>query len=160
MPPRPQHRDVAQFLSKIRDFLLGRKHKTAHRFADTMSPRTQPQPHIPSGPFRRLFGNYYYTRDPRRSVKPDIDVVQERMNMIAAKAKAKAAAQAAAKAAPAQPGVKPPPAQPAVKPPPPPAPPKAADAKKADECDEQKTDSGFKNLPTPGKMHSWEGPSD
>ncbi|XP_034658038.1 NADH dehydrogenase [ubiquinone] 1 alpha subcomplex subunit 7 [Drosophila subobscura] len=146
MPPRPQHRDVAQFLSKLRDFFLGRKHKTAHRFADTVSPRTQPQPGIPSGPYRRLFGNYYYTRDPRSSVKPPIDVVQE--------LKSKLAAKAAAKAAPA-------PAQPGVKPPPPPAtPPKAAESMKADNCVEQKTDSGLKILPTPGMMHSWEGPSD
>ncbi|XP_001352391.3 NADH dehydrogenase [ubiquinone] 1 alpha subcomplex subunit 7 [Drosophila pseudoobscura] len=152
MPPSPKHRDVAQFLSKIRDFLLGRRHKTAHRFADTMSPRTQPQPDIPSGPFRRLFGNYYYTRDARSGVKPTIDVVQQRKDMLAAKAKAKAAAKAAAEApkvAPAQPGGKPPPPTPTPTPPPPkpPSPPKAGGD----------SDSGFKTPPSPGKKHAWDG---
>ncbi|KAH8258843.1 hypothetical protein KR038_010686 [Drosophila bunnanda] len=78
MPPKIQRRDVAGFLSRVRNFFLGRKHKTAHRFADTLSPRTHPAPDIPRGPAQALFANYYYMRDPRGQLKPLVDLMQEK----------------------------------------------------------------------------------
>uniref|UniRef100_Q9VNT3 NADH dehydrogenase [ubiquinone] 1 alpha subcomplex subunit 7 n=1 Tax=Drosophila melanogaster TaxID=7227 RepID=Q9VNT3_DROME len=144
MPPKPKHRDVAGFLSRVRNFLLGRTHKTAHRFADMVSPRTQPPPNIPSGPTQSLFANYYYTRDPRRLVKPFVDVVQEHKKMLTAKVKE----EEAAKKAQAKSGDAPKDGSPI-----PPVGPKTTDT---NECDEG--NSGAKKLPTPGKVHSWEGP--
>ncbi|KAH8364387.1 hypothetical protein KR084_006507 [Drosophila pseudotakahashii] len=134
MPPKPKHRDVAGFLSRVRNFFLGRTHKTALRFADTISPRTQPPPDIPRGPSEGLSANYYYTRDPRRLVKPFVDVVQEHKQKLAAKAKAEDAAKKSTDAPP----------------------PKSKDTDSKD-CD-QSEDSRAKKLPTPGKVHSWEGP--
>nr|XP_016926598.1 NADH dehydrogenase [ubiquinone] 1 alpha subcomplex subunit 7 [Drosophila suzukii]XP_036672155.1 NADH dehydrogenase [ubiquinone] 1 alpha subcomplex subunit 7 [Drosophila suzukii] len=145
MPPKPKHRDVAGFLSRVRNFFLGRTHKTALRFADTVSPRTQPPPDIPRGPSQSLFSNYYYTRDPRRLVKPSVDLVQEHKQMLAAKLKA----EEAAKAAQAKSGDGPKDGGPA-------PPPKSTDTD-AEDCD-QREDSRVKKLPTPGKVHSWEGP--
>ncbi|XP_016959287.1 NADH dehydrogenase [ubiquinone] 1 alpha subcomplex subunit 7 [Drosophila biarmipes] len=143
MPPKPKHRDVAGFLSRVRDFFLGRTHKTALRFADTVSPRTQPPPDIPKGPSQSLFSNYYYTRDPRRLVKPSVDLVLEHKQMLAAKLKAEEAARAAqAKSRDAPMGGAPA------------APPKDSDS---EDC-HQWQDSGAKRLPTPGQVHSWEGP--
>uniref|UniRef100_A0A6P4FNB4 NADH dehydrogenase [ubiquinone] 1 alpha subcomplex subunit 7 n=1 Tax=Drosophila rhopaloa TaxID=1041015 RepID=A0A6P4FNB4_DRORH len=142
MPPKPKHRDVAEFLSRLRNFFLGRTHKTALRFADTVSPRTQPPPDIPQGPSQNLFANYYYSRDPRSSVRPAVDVVQEHKHMLAAKEKA----EEAAKAAQAKTGQGPKDE----------CPPECEDVD-AEEC-EQEEDSCAKKLPTPGKVHSWEGP--
>ncbi|EDV52770.1 NADH dehydrogenase [ubiquinone] 1 alpha subcomplex subunit 7 [Drosophila erecta] len=144
MPPKPEHRDVAGFLSRVRNFLLGRTHKTAHRFADTISPSTQPPPNIPRGPIQSLFANYYYTRDPRGLVKPFVDVVQEHKEMLAAKAKAEEAAkknQAKSGDAPKDEIS---------------VPPGESKDTGTKECDEG--DTGAKTLPTPGKVHSWEGP--
>ncbi|XP_016997642.2 NADH dehydrogenase [ubiquinone] 1 alpha subcomplex subunit 7 [Drosophila takahashii] len=138
----PKHRDVAGFLSRVRNFFLGRTHKTALRFADTISPRTQPPPDIPKGPSEGLSANYYYTRDPRRLVKPFVDVVQEHKQMLAAKAKK--AEEAAKKSSDASKDGSP-------------SPPLKAKDTKSQDCD-QSDDSGAKKLPTPGKVHSWEGP--
>ncbi|KAH8335037.1 hypothetical protein KR074_000161 [Drosophila pseudoananassae] len=84
MPPTPKHRDVAPFLSRVRDFFLGRSHKTAHRFADTMSRRTQPQPDIPRGQLNTLTQSYF-ARDPRRAVRQPVDLVEENKRLLAAK---------------------------------------------------------------------------
>ncbi|XP_017084239.1 NADH dehydrogenase [ubiquinone] 1 alpha subcomplex subunit 7 [Drosophila eugracilis] len=146
MPPKPKHRDVAGFLSKVRNFFLGRTHRTAHRFADTIAPRTQPPPAIPQGPSEGLSANYYYTRDPRRLVKPFVDVVQEYKQMLMSKAKAEEAAKnAKANSGDASKDGTPPP-----------PPPKSEDAERK-ECKEEE-DAKVKKLPTPGKVHSWEGP--
>ncbi|KAH8380591.1 hypothetical protein KR009_011611 [Drosophila setifemur] len=139
MPPKPKHRDVAPFLNRIRDFFLGRTHQTAHRFADTVSPRTQPPPDIPSGSLDSLQANYY-SRDPRGVVKPPVDLVEEQKQLLLAKTKAEEAAKAA-KNAPAKPGDTPKP------------PPQPTETKK-----EEPSPGQMKQLPTPGKMHSWEGP--
>ncbi|KAH8270222.1 hypothetical protein KR018_005987 [Drosophila ironensis] len=87
MPPK--HRDVAPFLSRVRDFLLGRTHLTGHRFADTSSPRTQPHPDVPSGQLDSLTVSYF-DRDPRRAVKPPVDLMQEQKKLLAVKAKLEA----------------------------------------------------------------------
>ncbi|KAH8322123.1 uncharacterized protein ND-B14.5AL [Drosophila kikkawai] len=125
MPPKIQHRDVAGFLSRVRDFFLGRTHNTAHRFADTISPRTQPAPDIPRGPSQSLFANYYYMRDPRGQLKPLVDLMQEQK--------------------------------------PEPVKEKATEAANDAELDSDQEDQGKSNdkakkLPTPGRVHSWEGP--
>ncbi|KAH8360602.1 NADH dehydrogenase [ubiquinone] 1 alpha subcomplex subunit 7 [Drosophila serrata] len=126
MPPKIQHRDVAGLLSRVRNFFLGRKHKTALRFADTVSPRTQPAPDIPRGPSQGLFANYYYMRDPRGQLKPVVDLMQEKKPDPDAKEKAAEAAE---------------------------------DAKPdCDQEDQEGADGKGKKLPTPGKVHSWEGP--
>ncbi|EDW73245.1 uncharacterized protein Dwil_GK16765 [Drosophila willistoni] len=164
MPPNPKHRDLAPFLYRFRNFLLGRKHKTNNRYADTMSPRTQPPPEIPDGPRSPpdIHQVYYFSRDPRDMVRPPIDLVAEQKRQIAAKAKAKADAEAkAAKAASA--GKDSPPAKGA---PPPKAPPKDAapqPVKSQEDCgqgdknnDKSGRAGGIKKLPTPGKMHSWD----
>ncbi|EDW95532.1 NADH dehydrogenase [ubiquinone] 1 alpha subcomplex subunit 7 [Drosophila yakuba] len=144
MPPKAKHRDVAGLLSRVRNFLLGRTHKTAHRFADTISPSTQPPPTIPRGSTQSLFANYYYTRDPRNLVKPFVDVMQEHKKVLAAEAKA----EEAAKKAQAKSGDAPKDGSP--------VPPVEFKDNDTEECD--KGDSGTKKLPTPGKVHSWEGP--
>ncbi|XP_017122899.1 NADH dehydrogenase [ubiquinone] 1 alpha subcomplex subunit 7 [Drosophila elegans] len=144
MPPKPKlkHRDVAEFLSRLRNFFLGRTHKTALRFADTVSPRTQPPPAVPQGPSENLIANYYYARDPRRLVKPAVDLVQEHKQALAKEATKEAAKDAQAKTGEiSKEGA---------------APPESEDAD-AEHCD-QREDSGVKKLPTPGKVHSWEGP--
>ncbi|KAI8037752.1 hypothetical protein M5D96_009252 [Drosophila gunungcola] len=141
MPPKPnlKHRDVAEFLSRLRNFLLGRTHKTALRFADTVSPRTQPPPAVPQGPSENLFANYYYARDPRRLVKPAVDLVQEHKQALAKEA-AKEATKEAAKDAQAKTGEVPMEGA---------AAPESEDAD-AGHCD-RRENSGVKKLPTPGK---------
>ncbi|XP_068149139.1 uncharacterized protein ND-B14.5AL [Drosophila tropicalis] len=173
MPPNPKHRDLAPFLYRFRNFLLGRKHKTNNRYADTMAPRTQTPPEIPDGPRipRDIHQVYYFTRDPRDMVRPPIDLVAEQKRQIAAKAKAKAqeeakAAKAAAAAKETPPAKGAPPPKGGAPPPKDAAPPKAAPpqpAKSQKDCgqgDEMNAKSGraggIKKLPTPGKMHFWD----
>lgn len=131
MPPKLPHRDVAGFLSRVRDFFLGRTHKTAHRFADTVSPRTQPAPDIPQGPSQSLFANYYYMRDPRGQLKPVVDLMQDHKKNQVTKEKA------AGTAKDAEPKVK----------------------GDCDEKDQEADGDSAKKLPTPGRIHSWEGPN-
>ncbi|EDW70279.2 uncharacterized protein ND-B14.5AL [Drosophila virilis] len=92
----PNHREISPFLKLVRDFLLGRKHVTHHRYADTVSPRTQANPDIPADASTRLFGIQYYLRDARRQMRPPIDLVQQKKDEIAAIAAAEAAKEAAA----------------------------------------------------------------
>src|SRR5436190_306775 len=62
-------RDIPKILQIIRNFLLGRTHKSVHRFAEDISKRTQPFPNLPTGPATKIHGNYYYDRDPRGEVQ-------------------------------------------------------------------------------------------
>ncbi|KAH8286396.1 hypothetical protein KR054_008419 [Drosophila jambulina] len=125
MPPKIQHRDVAGFLSRVRDFFLGRTHNTGLRFTDTLSPRTQSAPDIPRGPSQSLFANYYYMRDPRGQLKPLVDLMQKEKPDPSKEKAAEAAKDA---------------------------------AQESDQEDHEAADDKAKRLPTPGKVHSWEGP--
>ncbi|XP_037926787.1 uncharacterized protein LOC119661495 [Hermetia illucens] len=42
------HRDISPFLQRFRNFLAGRELIKRHRFEDTVSPRTQPDPNLPA----------------------------------------------------------------------------------------------------------------
>ncbi|KAH8260895.1 hypothetical protein KR044_000198 [Drosophila immigrans] len=139
MPPK--HRDVSPFLQLLRDFLLGRKHVTSHRHAETLSPRSLP-PHKPLEQSQtRLSGAPYYSRDARCQVKPPIDLVEQKKREDAVKAAAKAAEAAKAVAAAAEAGAAP---KAEAKP--------AADSK---DCKQDQTEKE-KSLPTPGQMHKWD----
>ncbi|KAH8419553.1 hypothetical protein KR222_005461 [Zaprionus bogoriensis] len=91
MPPK--HRDISPFLQLIRDFLLGRKHLPAHRFADGISARGQLGGGLPDTTLHRLSGSQYYLRDARCQVKQPVDLVEEQKRQ-----KAEAAAKAAKEA--------------------------------------------------------------
>ncbi|KAM8707938.1 hypothetical protein ACLKA7_014979 [Drosophila subpalustris] len=150
MPPK--HRDISPFLQFLRDFLLGRKHVTSHRYADTMSPRSLPAPTPPEPSMNRLSGNPYYQRDARSQVKPPIDLVEEKKRQlaaIAAEAAKAAAAVEAAKTAPKDGPVPKPVSKPAPKPAIPPKVCKQGQAKKGKA-------KARKMLPTPGQMHKWD----
>ncbi|KAH8406069.1 hypothetical protein KR215_004565 [Drosophila sulfurigaster] len=161
MPPK--HRDVSPFFQLLRDFLLGRKHVTSHRHADTLSPRTLP----PYKPFdesqSRLSNEPYYARDARCLVRPPIDLVEQKKRQEAAKAAAEAAKAAkeaadAAKAAAA--AVKNAPGDCNAAGPQPKAEAKKPDAPSKDSKQEEKKDTKAqqkrKLLPTPGQMHNWD----
>ncbi|XP_030571254.1 NADH dehydrogenase [ubiquinone] 1 alpha subcomplex subunit 7 [Drosophila novamexicana] len=166
----PNHREISPFLKLVRDFLLGRKHVTHHRYADTVSPRSQANPDIPAGALARLFGNQYYLRDARRQMRPPIDLVQQKIDEIAAiaaaeAAKEAAAAEAAAKEAEAakkapQAGSTP---RPAPTPAGPAGPAKAAppsQPKKPETKSDKESKDGRQKpknkIPTPGKLHQWD----
>lgn len=184
MPPK--HRDISPFLQLIRDFLLGRKYLTSHRYADTMSARTVKGGGMPETT-DRLSANQYFTRDARCKVKPPIDLVEaKKLEEAAIAAAAAKAAEAAANppkdggkpggpppAAGGKPGGPPPAAggKPAAAPPPPaaggkpaapaPASGAAAPAKPAapdaSKKDCKSTQSTPKNkTPLPGRLHNWD----
>lgn len=143
MPPK--HRDISPFLQMVRDFLLGRKHLTAHRFADTMSARSVKNAGMPETT-SRVSANQYYTRDARCKVKPPVDLVEaKKLEEAAIAAAAAKAAEEAAKPAPKD-GAKPPPAGAA-----------APDASKKDSKKSQPPQMKPKNkIPCPGRLHSWD----
>ncbi len=58
----------------LRDFLGGRTVKIPVRFPLSQSPRSPPEANLPLGPFQKLSGNYYYTRDGRSEVRPPTTV--------------------------------------------------------------------------------------
>ncbi|XP_034475904.1 uncharacterized protein LOC117782917 [Drosophila innubila] len=146
MPPK--HRDISPFLQFLRDFLLGRKHVTSHRYADTLSPRSLPAPTPPESSMNRISGNAYYLRDARSQVKPPIDLVEEKKRQLAA-----IAAEAAKAAAAAEDTKKAPKDASAPK-----AAPKPTIPPKTCKQDQTKKDKSKprKMLPTPGQLHKWD----
>lgn len=144
MPPK--HRDISPFLQMIRDFLLGRKYLTAHRFVDTMSARSVKNAGL-AETADRLSANQYYTRDARCKVKPPVDLVEaKKLEEAAIAAAAAKAAEEAAK--PPKEGAKSPPAGGAA----------APDASKKD-CKKSQSSTQMKpknKTPSPGRLHNWD----
>ncbi|XP_030386126.1 NADH dehydrogenase [ubiquinone] 1 alpha subcomplex subunit 7 [Scaptodrosophila lebanonensis] len=143
MNKMPDRRDIGPFLQRVRAFLLGREHTTAHRHQFNLSPRTQPPPDIPSGT-AKLWTNYYFMRDARCQVRPPIDLVQQKKDQEAAEA-AKMKAAEAAKAKGPEAGKA-----------------KGTESAKTEEkkpCADSISNKGkckSGKLPTPGKLHFWD----
>nr|XP_014292237.1 uncharacterized protein LOC106691090 isoform X2 [Halyomorpha halys] len=60
-------RSILSLIGPFRDFLLGRRHRTALRFPETTSPRTQPPPKVPPASNDKLADNSYSERDTKVS---------------------------------------------------------------------------------------------
>ncbi|XP_075980977.1 uncharacterized protein LOC142979743 [Anticarsia gemmatalis] len=67
-----EFRDVSLGLRIFRDILLGRAHIPHNRFPPFLASRTLPTPDIPRGPEYKYSNQYYYKRNPIRSVHPPV----------------------------------------------------------------------------------------
>ncbi|NP_001165798.1 NADH dehydrogenase [ubiquinone] 1 alpha subcomplex subunit 7 [Nasonia vitripennis] len=68
-------RSVTPVIEFLRSIFRGKALKAnSLRFANQIAARTQLQPDLPGGPYKKSTGIYYYTRDVRREVKPPITV--------------------------------------------------------------------------------------
>lgn len=133
MPPK--HRDISPFLKLIRDFLLGRKHSTAHRFSDEVSPRTVLDGGEPVCE-ARLSGNHYFTRNARCQVRPPLDLLESNKRELATIAASKAAEESEAAKKDSKP----------------------AGAPTCEPCPTREEDcqESHSKIVTPGKLHRWD----
>lgn len=66
----------------FRNFCLGRKHRTAHRFEDNMSSRDYPPLQPLCFRTKKLSSISYYQRNPRLEVRQP-DIIKDEINQIA-----------------------------------------------------------------------------